>query len=198
MKNLIIINKKLVFLILFLLSCSNYVRKSKDAFLYFGLPDTSYTIPYSSQNIMLLIDAKKGSGKYFYRASQPITNAFEDSLKLKRGKEREEFIESHKIKYNWKMCSDGYMDISKLQLSFLDTSVLNIDSIYYFDKVKDSGKFFIKRNNYGETDLKVVTRDSVFLVHFKIDSSNIIITNNRFVKRWNENAFLWFTWPIHK
>jgi hypothetical protein len=186
------------------LSCSNYATKSKTELLYFGVNkinyDTIYSFPYTKSNFPLLLQTRQSSGTGFYRSSHPVSDSFYIVLRSKKDTALLSFLKSEKVKLGTSVSSCGYMDLSKLGFSFLDSSIVKLDSIRFAKHkwIPINGTMYLTINKIGETDLKVISYDTTFFVHFNIDSMKLTITNPGYYKRWEEKAFFWFTWPEKK
>jgi hypothetical protein len=196
-------NRKFIIMpiLLVILCCSNYASKTKMELFHFftkGIKyDSIYSFPYQQKDVALLVQTSKNSGTSFYSATAPLPDSVYKLLKSKNGPERDSILQKQKVHINYFMSSIGKLNLSKLGFSFLDTSIVNLDSIKFDSKWKPaSGSMFLRINKIGETDLKVVSYDTTFFVHFKIDSAMVFISNPGYSKRWEEKAFLWFTWPI--
>ncbi len=179
--------------------CSNYAGKSKSELLCFEAKnmifDSIYTVPYSGNKIELIVKPRFGIRTLFYKAKEPLADSFFIKLHEMKYYESQTYLKIKKIKFKRSISEDGYMKLSEIKMSFLDTTIISIDSIRK-DKKEIDGILYLSINKNGETDLKTETYDTLYYVHFKVDSSLIKISNNGTSKRWNENAFLMFTWPL--
>jgi hypothetical protein len=183
------------------LSCSNYVGKINSELLYFGKNeieyDSIYKIPYSENKFPLLIQTRYAEGTCFYRSPKPLDDTFFVEMRQRKDKEYDDYLKKHQVKFHRSSNACGYMLLSKMNLSFVDTFVAVIDSIS-INKNDIEGKLFLRIKNIGQTDLKTITPDTTFYVHFAVDDTQITITNTGYSKRWNRHAFLFFSWPIQE
>jgi hypothetical protein len=181
------------------LSCANVSRMC--TLNYFNFiskgyihSDSSISIPILDKNLKIDLFAYRDLSKVYYRAiSFPLDSIFKELKKAKTSAEIEAIYKKNKIDSRYISDHHGYLELSKIKLTVLDTNIVVIDSIIHDPNENLSGTMFLRIKDIGKTDLKTETIDGVFYMSFCNDGKCLIMKNT-----YNENcvtkkSFLWFT-----
>ena len=167
------------------ISCAHYyVKITKAKYTQFNADKIKYdscfrtmTVPYDSNELRLHYSIKKSYTRSYFKSIKRLTDTVFECCNTKKCIEKENYNKENSVKFGSILHTDGWIDRENCEYSFLDSSIIDIDSVN-----RANGMLYLKIKKQGETILKASLPDTFYFIHFVVDTSTVEISNTKILK----------------